>query len=98
MIDYFNPQRSVLLDSFITCVIFILISTHTSFECDIYLIGMLLDSRSLIVEENAVEVFHHYGVHLSSSFLMENKNVVVLQFPLHIFMPLANSWFIHLQW
>ena len=31
-----------------------------------WLIGMLLVSRSGLVEENAVEIFHHYGVHLSS--------------------------------
>ena len=30
-----------------------------------------LVSRSRLVEENAVEVFHHYGVHLSSSLLMQ---------------------------
>ena len=34
------------------------------------LIGMLLVSRSGLVEENAVEVLHHYGVHLFSSFSM----------------------------
>ena len=34
------------------------------------LIGMLLDSTYGLVEENSVEMFHHYGVHLSSSFLM----------------------------
>ena len=28
------------------------------------MIGMLLVSRSGFVEENAIEVFHHYGVHL----------------------------------
>jgi len=62
---------------------------------------MLLLSRSGLVQENAVEVFHHYGVNLSSSFLckisspfMENNNVVVFRFPLHIFMPLANVWFV----
>ena len=32
---------------------------------------MLLVSKSGLVEENAVEVFHHYGVHLSSSLLMQ---------------------------
>ena len=32
------------------------------------LIGMLLVSRSLLMEENALVVFHH-GVHWSSSFL-----------------------------
>ena len=30
---------------------------------------LLLVSRFGLGEENAVEVFHHYGVHLSSSFL-----------------------------
>ena len=34
------------------------------------LIGMLLVSRSGLVEENAVELFHHYGAYLASSFLM----------------------------
>ena len=34
------------------------------------LINMLLFSRSGFMEENTVEVFHHYGVHLSSSFLI----------------------------
>ena len=36
-----------------------------------WLVGILLVSRSGLVEENAVEVFHHYGVHLSSSLLMQ---------------------------
>ena len=37
----------------------------------IYLcIGMLLVSRSGLVHENAVEVYNHYSVHLSSSPLM----------------------------
>ena len=35
------------------------------------LIGMLLVSRSGLVEENTVEVFHYYGVHLCSSLLMQ---------------------------
>ena len=34
------------------------------------LIGMLLVSWFGLVEENAVEVFHHYGVHLPSFFFM----------------------------
>ena len=34
------------------------------------LIGMLLVSRSRLVEKDAVEVFHYYGFYLSSSFLM----------------------------
>ena len=32
-----------------------------------------------------------------SSLFRENNNVVVLLFPFHIFMLLANLWFIHLQ-
>ena len=32
-----------------------------------WLIGMLLISRSELVEENAVEVFRHYSVHLPST-------------------------------
>ena len=36
------------------------------------LVGMLLVSRSGLVEEDAVEVFHFDGFHLSSSFLMYN--------------------------
>jgi hypothetical protein len=57
---------------------------------------MLLVSRSGLGEENAVEVFHHCGVNLSSTF-RENNNVLLLPFPFHIFMPLANLWFIHVQ-
>ena len=37
-----------------------------------WLIGMLLVSRSGLVEEDAFLVFHYYGFHLSSSFLMWN--------------------------
>ena len=37
-----------------------------------WLVGMLLVSMSVLVEEDAVEVFHFYGFHLSSSFLMYN--------------------------
>ena len=33
--------------------------------------GVLLVSRSGLVEENAVEVFCHYSVHLSSALLMQ---------------------------
>jgi hypothetical protein len=64
-----------------------------------WLIGILLVSKSGFVEVNAVQVFHHHGVHLPSSFLpfREKNNVVILQFPIHIFMPLANLWFIRLQ-
>ena len=32
---------------------------------------MLLVSRYVLVEENAVEVFHHYGDQLSSTLLMQ---------------------------
>ena len=35
-----------------------------------WLIGMLLVSRSGLVEDDAVEVFYYYGFNLSSSFLM----------------------------
>ena len=34
------------------------------------MIGMLLVSRSGLEEEDAVEVLHYYGFHLSSRFLM----------------------------
>jgi hypothetical protein len=37
-----------------------------------WLVGMLLVSRSGLVEKDAVEVFHYYGFHLSSSFFMYN--------------------------
>ena len=33
-------------------------------------IGVLLVSRSRLVEEDAVEVFNYYSFHLSSSFLV----------------------------
>ena len=33
---------------------------------------MLLVSRSELVKEDAVEMFHYYGFHLSSSILMYN--------------------------
>ena len=36
------------------------------------MVGMLLVSRSGLLEEGAVEVFHYYDFHLSSSFLMYN--------------------------
>ena len=35
-----------------------------------WLIAILLVRRSGLMEENAVEIFYHYVVHLSSSFLM----------------------------
>ena len=59
--------------------------------------------NKLLVEQDAVQVSHYYGFHLSSSFLMnikyfrEKSNVVVFPFPFHVFMPLANLWFIRLQ-
>ena len=37
-----------------------------------WLVGMMLVSRSGLVEEIAVEMFHCYGFHLSSSFFMYN--------------------------
>ena len=39
---------------------------------DSALVGKLLGSRSGLVEEDAVEVFHYYGFHLYSSFFMYN--------------------------
>jgi len=35
-----------------------------------WLIGILLISRSGLVEENAIEVIQNYGVHVSSAFFM----------------------------
>ena len=65
---------------------------------------VLLVSRSGLVEKNAVKVFHHYGVHLSSFLLdvklrhfRENNNVVGFTFSFHTFMPLAYLRWIHLQ-
>ena len=40
------------------------------FKC--WLVDLLLVSRSGHVEEDAVEMFHYYGFHLSSSFLLYN--------------------------
>ena len=67
-------------------------------------VGMLLVSRSGLVEEDVVEVFHYYGFHLFSFYwctistlFRENNNLAVFPFPYHIFMPLANLWFIRLQ-
>ena len=37
-----------------------------------WLVGMMLVSRSGLLEENSVEVFKYYAFHLSSSFLMYN--------------------------
>ena len=69
-----------------------------------WLIGILLVSKSGFVEVNAVQVFHHHGVHLTplswckiSSTFTENNNVVVLSFVFFIFMLLANLWLIRLQ-
>ena len=50
-------------------------SCHEFPETDvwrIWLVGVLLVSRFGLVEEDAVEVFHYYGFHLSSSFSMYN--------------------------
>ena len=47
-----------------------------------WLVGMLLVCRSRFVEEDAFEVFHYYGFHLSSSFLMYS----------------FKSWNIHFSW
>jgi hypothetical protein len=44
----------------------------STFLCWSWLFGMLLVSRSGLVEEDAVEVFHYYSFHLSSSLLMYN--------------------------
>ena len=35
-----------------------------------WLVGMLLVSSSGLVEEDAIELFHYYGFHFSSSSLM----------------------------
>jgi hypothetical protein len=35
-----------------------------------WLVGMLPVSKSGLVEENALEVFHYYCVHFSSNFLI----------------------------
>jgi hypothetical protein len=52
---------------------------------------------------NDVEVFYHSHI-LNVLFFLdvkfpfrENSNTVVFSFPFHIFMPLANLWFISLQ-
>jgi hypothetical protein len=46
------------------------LTTIYSENISFYWVGMLLVSRSGLVEEDAIEVFRYYGVHLSSSFLM----------------------------
>ena len=53
------------------------------------------------MEENAVEMFHHHGVHLSSSFLFkissplrENNILEVFEFPFQIVMLFAYLWLI----
>ena len=58
----------------------------------------------VFIRLNAVEVFHRYGVHLSSlswcsisSPFRENNNVVLFPFLFHNFMLLASLWFIRLQ-
>ena len=50
------------------------------------------------MQEKGLEVFQHYGVHLSSSsHFRENNNVVAFLFPFHTSMPLVNMWFIALK-
>ena len=63
---------------------------------------MLLNNKSGHVEENDVEVFHHFACPLLSSSRIlspfrENSYAVVFPFPLHGSMPLVNLWFIGLQ-
>ena len=65
-----------------------------------WFIGMLLVSRSGLVEDN---VFHPMVFNCpllslckTSSPFRENNNVV-FQFPFHVFLPLAKLCFIHLQ-
>ena len=58
---------------------------------------MLLVNRFGHVEENAVEVFLHYGFHLSSflckiaSLFRENNNVIILPFTFHVVMSICGS-------
>ena len=68
------------------------------------LIGMLLVSRSGVVEGDDAEVFILMVFTCSllswcniSSPIRENNNVVVFPFPSHIFIPLANLWLIRLK-
>ena len=42
----------------------------TSPQSVLWVIGMVLVGRSELMEEDAVEVFHYYGFHLSYSFFM----------------------------
>ena len=49
-----------------------LLGVQTNLFESVWLVGMLLVSRSGLVEENDVEVFHHSGVHLSSSYIYIN--------------------------
>ena len=65
----------------------------------VFLISVLLVRKFRLAEENAVEMLHHYGGHLSSSFLVSNFNhfeknnsIIVLLFIFYIFMPLASLW------
>ena len=43
------------------------------------------------MEEDAVEVFHYYGFHLSSSFLMYNFNNKFLVIVLKLYFPVEIS-------
>ena len=65
------------------------------------LISMPPASSSGLIEEDALKVFYHYNVHLSSSFyyvkLISENNEMAFLFPFHIYISLANLWFIRLQ-
>ena len=67
-----------------------------------WLKGLLLVSRSGLVEENTVEVFHHVFTcpllpwcKISSPF-KQNNNVAVLPFPFHIVIPFVRMWFVRI--
>ena len=59
---------------------------------------MLLVSKSELVEENAVEVFHTFLLvlfFLDVKFhVLSEKNYVIISVSFDIFTPLANLWFI----
>ena len=65
--------------------------------------GWLVVSSYGLMEDDAVEMLHYYGFHLSSALskisspFRENYNLVVFPFLFHIFMQLTNLWFIRLQ-
>jgi hypothetical protein len=65
-------------------------------------IGMLLDSRSGLLKGNAFEVFQCsvvlFLLYVKFQVLSgKDNNVVVFPILFHIFMPLANLWFIPFQ-